>query len=266
MIRKNIFYWVILLVIASSCSKYQRLLKSEDYEEKYQMAMVFYEQGNYDKALQLFDQLLPYYRGSDRAERLSYYYANAHYQQQDYELASFYYKRFSKTFPKSKFAEECSFMSAYCKYLDSPRHSLDQANTLDAIQELQLFINMNVHSERVPECNRLIDDLRAKLELKDMDIARLYYKMNDYTAAITAFKNILKDYPETRFREEIMIGMLRAHYNLAINSVEFKKEERLNETLASYDNFIAQFPQSQFAKEAFGIQKNTLRIINQVNN
>ncbi len=266
MIRKTIFISVILLLLASSCSKYQRLLKSEDYEEKYQMAMVFYEQANYDKALQLFDQLLPYYRGSDRAERLSYYYANAHYYQQDYELASFYFKRFSKTFPKSKFAEECSFMSAYCKYLDSPRHTLDQTSTLDAIQELQLFINTNVQSERIGECNRLIDDLRAKLELKEMNIARLYYKMEDYTAAITAFKNILKDYPETQFREEIMIGMLRSQYNLAINSVEIKKEDRLNEALASYDNFTAQFPQSQYANEAKGMQKSTLRMISQVNN
>ncbi|MDP2423321.1 MAG: outer membrane protein assembly factor BamD, partial [Bacteroidales bacterium] len=209
MFRKNVFIALVLLLTVSSCSKYQRLVKSTDYEEKYQMAMVFYEQTDYYRALQLFDQLLPFYRGTDRAERLSYYYAYAHYHQRDYVLGSFYFKRFAKTFPRSQFAEECAFMSAYCQYLDSPKHSLDQTNTNEAIKELQLFINMYPQSGRIEECNRLIDNLRAKLELKDMEIARLYFKMENYTAAITAFKNVLKAFPETRFREEIMLSILR---------------------------------------------------------
>ncbi len=264
MIRKLTYLSLFLLVLSSACSKYQRLLKSQDYEEKYQMAMVYYEQKDYQRALELFEQLMPLLRGTDRAERLSYYYAYAHYNLRDYVLGSFYFKRFVKTFPRSALAEECAYMSAYCQYLDSPRSSLDQSNTKEAIKELQLFINAYPSSTRVAGCNKLIDDLRAKLELKDMDIARLYLRMENYVAAVTAFKNVLKDYPDTRFREEAMMNILRANYYYAINSIEQKKAERLKETIASYDNFAAQFPTSRFSREASGIQQTALRQMKQL--
>lgn len=266
MFKKIIVLAFLTGLLATSCSKYQRLLKSTDYEEKYQSAFVYYNQGDNYRAIQLFDQVIPFYRGTERAETIAYNYAYAHYKQEDYVLASFYFKRFISTFPRSKFVEECTFMSAYCKYLDSPKHSLDQTNTKEAIDELQLFINRYPQSERVSEGNKLIDDLRSKLEIKEVEIARLYYKMEDYTAAITAFKNILKNFPDTDYREEIMFTKLKAHYDYASKSIEARREERYRDALEAYDNFIAQFPGSSFSREANQIQKNVLRQVNsQVN-
>lgn len=262
MFKKALIFITLTALFATSCSKYQKLLKSTDYEEKYQMAFVYYNQGDYYRAIQLFDQVMPFFRGTDRAETIAYHYAYAHYNQKDYILASFYFKRFINTYPRSRFVEECTFMSAYCKYLDSPVHSLDQTNTKEAIQELQLFINKFPASDRVDEANRLIDDLRGKLELKEMEIARLYYRMEYYNAAITAFKNILKDFPDTDFREEIMFSILKAHYDFASKSIDARKEERFRNALEAYDNFIAQFPASSFLREANTIQRNVLRQLN----
>jgi len=262
MLKKALILLTLSVIFATSCSKYQKLLKSTDYEEKYQMAFVYYHQGDFYRAIQLFDQVTPFFRGTDRAETIAYHYAYAHFNQKDYVLASFYFKRFSETFPRSKFVEESTFMSAYCKYLDSPVHSLDQTNTKEAIQELQLFINRFPTSERVAKANRLIDDLRDKLELKEMEIARLYFRMEFYNTAITAFKNILIEFPDTDFREEIMFTILKAHYNFASNSIDARKEERFRNALEAYDNFIAQFPASNFAREAGAIQRNVLRQLN----
>jgi outer membrane protein assembly factor BamD len=257
---KKIFVLALLTgILATSCSKYQRLLKSTDYEEKYQSAFAYYNQGDHYRAIQLFDQVIPFYRGTERAETIAYHYAYAHYKQKDYVLASFYFKRFVSTFPRSQYVEECTFMSAYCKYLDSPKPSLDQTNTREAIDELQLFINKYPQSERVSESNKLIDDLRAKLEIKEVEIARLYYKMENYTAAITAFKNVLKNFPDTDYREEVMFTKLKAHYDYASKSIEERREERYKEALEAYDNFVAQFPDSDYLREANQIQKNVLR-------
>jgi outer membrane protein assembly factor BamD len=259
MFKKIILLALFAGLLATSCSKHQKLLKSTDYEEKYQMAFVYYNQGDYYRAIQLFEQVIPFFRGTERAETIAYTYAYAHFKQKDYILASFYFKRFINTFPRSKHVEECTFMSAYCKYLDSPNHSLDQTNTREAIQELQLFINKFTGSERVDEANKLIDDLRAKLELKEMEIARLYYRMGNYMAAITSFRNVLKEFPDTDFREEIMFTKLKAHYDFAERSIEARKEDRYKEALEAYDNFAAQFPQSRFSREASQIQRNVLR-------
>jgi len=252
MFGKNIYFVFMSLIIIglSSCSNYQQLLKSGDNEEMYEMAVVYYNQGNYYRAQELFEAILPFYRGSDKAEQLYYYYANCHYEQGDNILASYYFKRFTKNFPNSRYTEECYYMSAYCKSLDSPRYSLDQTNTIDAINELQLFIDIFPQSERVPECQELIATLRLKLEKKMFEIAKLYHKMDDYKAAITSFENMLKTYPGTNYREQILYYLTESYYHYAINSIAVKKKERLQETLEIYDLFVSNYPDSQYKKHA----------------
>ncbi len=261
MIRKSLkaVFFISIILIISSCSNYQKLLKSPDYGERYEMGVIYYNQGDYYRALELFESVLPFYRGSEKAEDLNYYYAYCHFYQRDYELASHYFKRFAKNFPTSKYAEECQFMSANCKYKLSPTYSLDQTNTLDAINELQLFIDLYPKSERISECNELIDLLRGKLEKKAFEIAKLYLKMENYNASITAFNNVLKDYPGTDYKEEIMFSLAKAHYFYAQNSIEEKKNERHQNAIEAYDAFVAAFPDSEYIKQINNFSKNSRR-------
>ncbi len=239
-----------LIITISSCSKYQQLMKSNDYEQKYEMGVVYYNQGNYYKALQLFDAVLPFFRGTEKAEQLAYYYAYCHYYEGDNILASYYFDKFTKSFPNSKYAEECQFMSAKCKYLDSPRYSLDQTNTYEAINDLQLFLDMYPNSERTQECNELIEELRHKLERKEYEIARMYLKMSNYLAAIVTFNNLLKDYPDTDYREDALYSLTKAHYLYAVNSIMTKKKERYQDAVEAYDIFERAYPNSTLLKQA----------------
>ncbi len=141
-------------------------------------------------------------------------------------------------------------------YLDSPKYSLDQTNTYDALKELQLFINMYPNSDKRDECNQLIDDLRFKLQTKDFEIAKLYYKMEDYIAAITAFENILKDYPDTDYKEDIFYYVILSYYHYAELSVLSKKKERYQAAIDAYEKFNTFFPNSKYQKEVVVIQKN----------
>src|SRR5690606_37576615 len=145
------------------------------------------------KALVRFDDLVSKYRGRAEAEDLYYYLAYTNYSLRDYTSARFHFKRFEEAYPASPRAEECRFMSVYCYYVESPRSSLDQANTRRAIDELQLFVNIYPESERAEEAAELIQDLRDKLEKKAFDNAKLYYDMgtaDDYRAAVIAFENV----------------------------------------------------------------------------
>ena len=256
MIRKSLLPFIFGLFIAlTSCSKYQKLLKSSDNEQKYETAFAYYEDKDYYRAIQLFDQLQPFYRGSDKAERIAFYYAYAHYEQRDYILASHYFKQFSRNYPNSTNAEEAAYMSAYCNYLDSPPTSLDQTVTLDAIKDLQLFINQYPKSERVAKANGLIDELRLKLETKAYDIAMLYFKMSDYKASILNFENLIKDFPDTKYRESAMYYIARAYYSYAERSIDTKKVERYQHTYDAIDNYSSYFPESGNIKELRVIQK-----------
>ena len=244
------------IIVFVSCSKHQQLLKSPDNEAKYAAAMDYFEENDYYRALQLFQQLINFYKGTEKAEKLQYYYAYCHYEQEDYILASYYFKRFAQNYPRSEFAEEATFLSAYCYYLDSPRSSLDQTNTLQAINELRLFIDMYPNSERVDEANQLIDELRAKLQKKEYDIAKLYFKMDRYEAAITSFNNLLKEYPDSEYKEDILYFIFKAYYSYTLNSIRVKQEERYQATLDSYNELVFQYPETDYLKEVENMRES----------
>ncbi|MCD6090778.1 MAG: outer membrane protein assembly factor BamD [Bacteroidales bacterium] len=248
--RLTLIAFVLITIGLNSCGKFQKLLKSNDYEEKYAMALEFFENEEYNKTLQLFDQISPIYRGTDKAQKIEFMYAMCHYNQKDYILASYYFKRFYQSYPKTPEAEQALFLSAYSNYLDSPRASLDQKTTVDAIQEMKLFISRFPKSEKIAEAKELISSMDSRLELKAFNMAKLYIKMNDYKAAIASFKSFIKQYQSSIYHEEAMFLIIKANYEYALNSIAFKQEERFSETSEAFVDFVSQFPESNYVKEA----------------
>ncbi len=206
---KNISFIILVSCLLFSCSEYNKLLKSSDLDKKYEMALKYYDKGDYDRAVALLEELMPLYRGTAKAENILYYYAYSNYKLGDYILAGYHFKNFSRTYPNSARAEETAYMNAYCYSLNSPSYTLDQTDTREAIKEFQLFINQYPQSTRINECNVTVDRLRAKLEKKAYDISKQYYYINDYKAAIVSFANVVKDFPETKYREELSFLIIK---------------------------------------------------------
>ena len=248
---------VLLLVIGSCKSKYEKLKASNDNAKKYQAALKYYNKKDYSKALDLFETLVQRYKGQAQAEDLYYYYAYANYNLKDYTSARYHFKTFADTYPASSRAEECRFMAAYCYYLDSPIYSLDQENTDKAIENLQLFINLYPKSERVAEASKLIQNLRDKLERKAYENAKLYLTISDYQAAVISFGNVLRDYPDTKYAEEMNFLTIKAQYEYASHSNELRQAERYNQAITFYQQFADSYPGSKYMPEAQGFKKDS---------
>lgn len=233
-----------------SCSEYEKVLKGDDYVKKYKMAVKLYEDKKFVKAVPLFEESISIFsKLSEKGEKAYYYLCYSHYFMQDYALAAYYFKNFTITYPTSEHTEECAFMSANCKVQSSPRSSLDQSNTLGAINELQAFMNRYPKTERKDTCNFIIGGLREKLENKAFESAKLYYNMEDYAASSVAFTNMLSNFPDTDRREEVLFLVVKSNYNLAYNSIASKKVERFEETIKSYTKFVDNFPKSKKISE-----------------
>lgn len=252
---------VIIVAIAGCKSKYEKLRASNDTAKKYREAIKFYDNKNYSKALPLFDDLITKYRGTAEAEDLSYYYAYTHYKLKDYTTARYHFKTFADTYASSPKAEECRFMAAYCFYLESPIYSLDQDNTLKAMDALQLFINLHPKSERVPEASKLIANLRSKLEQKSYENAKLFLDIGDYKSAVIAFRNSERDFPDTKYAEEMQFLTVKAQALYAGASLETKQEGRYNEAIQLANEFAVNYPASKYLKETEQIRKNSEKAI-----
>lgn len=260
--RKFGFVFVLLTVIFTSCGDYNKILKSTDYEFKYKKAVEYYEEGEYVKAGTLFSELVNIYRGTTRADKIYYFYAKSMIGQKDYLMAGHYFKTLLDEFPASDYAEEAQFMTGYCAYLLSPKPRLDQSVTHQAIDALQLYINLYPFSDRVTEANRLIDELRNKLVYKSYLNAKLYYDFGSYKAAVVALANSLKDYPDSKYREELMFMLLKSKYLLAMGSVKEKQEQRLSNALDEYFSFVDEYPDSKYKKEVDKFYETTAKMLN----
>jgi outer membrane protein assembly factor BamD len=180
----------------------------------------------------------------------------------DFYLAGYQFERFETSYPKSDSVETASFKSAKSYYELSPRFSLDQADTKKALDKLQAFINTYPNTQYRSEANELVSELRAKIELKDITVAKQYLKISDYKPAIGAFDNFISDHPGSSFRKDAFFGRLDAAYQLAINSVPRLIDERLNAALDYYNSFVKYYEESELMPDAEIIFKDINKRLN----
>ena len=257
MIKSNLtLLGLILLLAFTSCSKFSKIIKEPDPDLRFDAAIEYYNDDECLKSMTILEDLLPIYRGTKKSEDVYYYYAKSNFCTEDYILAGFYMKQFVKTFPQSKYSEECSYLGAICAFKESPGNSLDQSETNKALSELEVFIDRYPETDKKDTITSLISILKSKLEVKDYENAKLYHKTLNFKSAVIAYNSFLKEYPATKLREEIMFNIVQANYSLAINSIERKKEGRLKETVKSYNTFAAIFPESESLAEAQRLQSS----------
>ena len=101
---------------------------------------------------------------------------------------------------------------------------------------------------------------------KQFENAKQYHKSENYKSAVIALNNALIDYPNYNERDEILYLILESNYLLAINSISNKKEERLKETLMSYQMFVDNYDKSSRLKDANQIKENTQKQLNLIKN
>ncbi|MCK8523998.1 outer membrane protein assembly factor BamD [Aquimarina sp. D1M17] len=247
---KRLLYLLICVLFFGSCSEYQKVLREEEVPPKYKMAENLYKEGKYAKALKLFEQIVPQYRGKPQAERIMYYYADTYYQLGDHYLAGYQFERFTKSYPRSEKREEAAFKSAKSYYELSPRYSLDQKETTEAIEKLQAYINEYPESDKLKDANAMVAELREKKEKKAYEIAKQYHHRENYKVAISAFDNYLVDYPGSIYREKVLYYKLESEYLLAIGSYEDLVKERLEVAQGYYKNYKKYYKEGELTEKA----------------
>ncbi|CAN5382118.1 outer membrane protein assembly factor BamD [soil metagenome] len=240
-----------MLILLVSCSEYQKVLKDGDPGVKYALGEKLYNEAEaenskakYRKALRLFEQIVPQYRGKPQGEKLTFLFADTYYKLEDHYLAGYQFERFTQSYPNSERVEEAAFKSAKSYYYLSPRSDLDQTETIKAIEELQKYIIGYPNGENIQEANQLATELRIKLEKKAYEIAWEYYRKGNsgipgenYKAAIVAFTNFINEHPGSPFREAAFYHRFESAYQLAVNSYQYLLQERLQEARGHYNNY-----------------------------
>ena len=253
---KNLFYLLIISISLNACGEYQKVLKKPDTKAKYELAEKLYNEGDFKKANRLLEQIAPGYVGKPQGERVMFFFANSYFQIKDYNFAGYQFERFLKSYPKSDKASEAAFLGAKSYYMLSPRYSVDQTDTDKALTKLQLFINLYPESEYFAEANIMAKELTTKKEKKTFEVAKQFTKLGksyilDYSvSAIAALDNFISDNPGSIYHEEALYLKIEATTNIALNSTENRKKERLEAAKMAYNNLFKYFPETKYAEDA----------------
>ncbi len=250
----------IVALAAPSCSEYNMATKSTDFNYKFDYAKRAFEKGKYAQAATLLKDCITVFKGSEKAEESLYLLALSYYENKDYTSSGQYFKLYYTRYPKGKYAELARYYCGYGYYLDSPEPQLDQSLTIKAIEELQGFLEYFPNSDKVSIAQNAIFEMQDKLTLKQLENAQLYYNLgsymgNNYESAVIVAKNAIKDYPYSKYKEDLEMLVLKARYQEASMSVDERKADRFRDVIDEYYSFINNYPDSPNREEAENIYK-----------
>ncbi len=264
--RLIIFISIAFLFTVSCTSNFGKVLKSTDNDYKLKKADEYFDKKKYKNAEQLYIELFPVYKGTEKFEELYYKYAFCSYYQKNYPDAENLFKGFLDVFPNSNKAQEIAYLHAYTFYLESPKIELEQVNTAKAIGMMQTFINNYPASPRIKDATEVIDACRSKLEMKEYKNAELYYNLQQYRAAGIAFTDLLNNYPESAEGDQYKLMIVKSYYQFAKLSIAEKQQERYQKVIDEYNDFTDRYPESKALKDALVYNNLSLNHIKELEN
>lgn len=250
--------------------EYKQIMKSTDNNAKYEFALKCFAEEDYKKTIALLEEISTAYKGTERSESILYLLSTSHFKRKEYIAAGHHYKTYVNTYLRGSHYTECMFMLAYSYYHQSPEPELDQTATVNAIERFQMFIEAFPYNEQTPLAKQLQAEMYEKLAYRDLKNAQLYYNMgnyrgNNYRAAIVTAQNAINDYPNSQYKEDYSIIIVRAKYKEAINSVQEKIKQRTEDALDECYYFMQEYPETTHNKEVEKIMKHLKDILSQLN-
>lgn len=222
-------------------------------EEAYKKGMTQFEEGDYQQSIRLFRAVFEYGRGNEWAPKARFQLALAQRELGKHLVAANEFKRFTQLYRNNELLPRAEFERANSYYLRSPMYRLDQSDSREAISLFRLFIDRYPNHDLVPEAEKKIEELRAKLARKKYAAGRLYEERDMWDAATTVYEDAFDQYPDTPWADDALFGAVRSYIRYADRSVRQKQAERYRKAIQNYNRLTQLFPESDLAKEAEGL-------------
>ena len=256
----------LIALLFTACGEYNKILKSTDVDVRFEYAKKYFDEGKYGRSASLLEDMVQLLRSTSRGEEALYLLALSNYRMKDYATASEYFKSYYTNYPRGEYAELARFYSAYSLYLDSPDARFDQTDTYRSMEQFQDFIELYPQSEKREEAQNALFELQEKLALKELYAIKLYYNLGDYSiisfpggnylSCVITAQNAIQSYPYSKYREEFMYYIFRAKYEMAIRSVDEKKDIRYRDAQDEYFAYAKDFSDGKYLKEIKRLYEN----------
>jgi outer membrane protein assembly factor BamD len=238
-----------------SCGGY-KVPSNISAEERFDLGKRMFANRDYVDSKAQFKILTLNYPGIKFMDEAQFLLAESHFNMKEYILASDEYNRLVRLYPNSQWVDDCQFKVGVCDYRLSPKPSLDQKYTFQAIQSLQRFIEEFPASQLVPEAEKLLNISRGKIAEKEFKTGELYRKLKDHSAALVYYSSVLAAYYDTQYAEGALFWKGQCLLKL----------ERHEASLSAFEEFVQKYPESRMRSQALSKIKDIRNQLRQAQN
>ncbi len=228
----RILAFLIALGLLAGCS----LLPDEvDETKNWSASKIYYTakealgEGNYEKAVKLYEKLEARFPYGPYAQQAQLEVAYAYYKDNEPVSAIAACDRFIKLHPNhphvdyayylkglANFVEDPSFMS---RFGDQDLSDRDPKSAREAFEAFQQLVNRYPDSKYTPDAIARMKYLVNALAASEVQVARYYYKRGAYVAAANRGKYVLEHYQQSPALEEALAIMARSYEKMGMNDL-----------------------------------------------
>ena len=226
---KNFSVTIILIFVSffliNCSSKNENLIKPKKtipLELLYKEAYKNFEQGKYQDAVELFQEVEKNYGYTEWAAKALLLKSYIYYDSSRYVEALENLKNFKKLYSGNSELAYVEYLIAICLFEQINISARDQTNTRLSFQQFNKVIKNYPNTPYAEDLKLKLDLINDQLAGKEMYVARYYQKREKWLAALKRLTNILEKYQTTIYIEEALHRMVEIHYK--IGNIEAAKK------------------------------------------
>jgi len=150
------------------------------------------------------------------------------------------FREFLSFYPTNPRADYAQYQLALLHHKQMLAPGRDQAETRQAIQEFQTFVDRYPNSKLMPDAQRHLREAKDRLADSEYGIGLTYLRIKWYPGAIQRFQDLLKSDSDYTRKDAVYFYLGDA----------LEKSNKAAEALPYYDRLLREFEQSQYLDQA----------------
>ena len=126
--------------------------------------------------------------------------------------------RYLNLYPESEDAAYAQYIVGLAYSKQIPAVTQDQKPAMRTIEAMQAVVTKYPDSDYVEDAEAKIRFAKDQLAGKEMQVGRYYLERKEYLAAITRFRTVVEQYPNTNQVEEALSRLVESYFAMGITS------------------------------------------------
>lgn len=207
----------LVLTSCQNANRRQELAYVErPVEQLYARATDELDQGDFDQAILLFNEVERQHPYSEWARRSSLMSAFAAYESRKYDEAIGTSQRYLSLNPAGQGASYAYYLIAVSHFDQIMDVGRDQKTTELARDALLDVVRRYPESDYARDATVKLDMVQDQLAGKEMEIGRWYLRRNQHLSAINRFRTVVKDYDTTNHAPEALHRLVEVYLSMGL--------------------------------------------------